>query len=441
VAQAQVNLSTKQEFNMNKFIVTILTVVTMVTICNLVTADAIYLKNGRTVEGKIISESEKAVILEIGYGTITINREYIKEVVAEEWTPPKSPKTSPPEESVKRTEEAKPATHTPVSNIQALLDSYAKTPQHKEINKILVQLLNLPGDKEPWALFEELGAQSTDEAEYLLVLLKEVKETNILKWVILSLGKLQAPAAVKPLFEILNGNDEMLKLAVLDALRYMKNISTVHLLRTQLAKERSPKVKTAIINSLFTAEDKESLSILVDYLDDPDNEVRKATTNALVTITRKCTPDELRSYDLMGRLKDKVLSTGQKETREEIISIFGQLKSPEAVETLMSFLMDENAEIRSDAAMALGSIGDKKATDFLLERLQKEEDEWTKMQLIGALQKTNDPSAIPAIIEALRDDKEKVRLCAARALRNMTPHNFANDYNKWKEWWEKEQKK
>ena len=426
---------------MNKFIVTILTVVTMVTICNLVTADAIYLKNGRTVEGKIISESEKAVILEIGYGTITINREYIKEVVAEEWTPPKSPKTSPPEESVKRTEEAKPATHTPVSNIQALLDSYAKTPQHKEINKILVQLLNLPGDKEPWALFEELGAQSTDEAEYLLVLLKEVKETNILKWVILSLGKLQAPAAVKPLFEILNGNDEMLKLAVLDALRYMKNISTVHLLRTQLAKERSPKVKTAIINSLFTAEDKESLSILVDYLDDPDNEVRKATTNALVTITRKCTPDELRSYDLMGRLKDKVLSTGQKETREEIISIFGQLKSPEAVETLMSFLMDENAEIRSDAAMALGSIGDKKATDFLLERLQKEEDEWTKMQLIGALQKTNDPSAIPAIIEALRDDKEKVRLCAARALRNMTPHNFANDYNKWKEWWEKEQKK
>ena len=126
---------------------------------------------------------------------------------------------------------------------------------------------------------------------------------------------------------------------------------------------------------------------------------------------------------------------------EEIISIFGQLKSPEAVETLMSFLMDENAEIRSDAAMALGSIGDKKATDFLLERLQKEEDEWTKMQLIGALQKTNDPSAIPAIIEALRDDKEKVRLCAARALRNMTPHNFANDYNKWKEWWEKEQKK
>ncbi|MEK7310004.1 MAG: HEAT repeat domain-containing protein, partial [Planctomycetota bacterium] len=393
------------------------------------------------VEGKIISENEKSVTLEIGYGTITINRVYIKEVIAEEWTPPKLPKVLPPEEPVSRTEETKPVTPTPVSSIQTLLDSYAKNPKQKEINKIFVQILNLPEDNEPWQLFEELVSQSADETEYLLLLLKEIKEPAILKWVILSLGKLQVPAAVKPLFVILDGPDEMLKLVVLDALRYMTDISTTHLLRVQLPKEKSPKIKAAIINILFIAEDKESLLLLLDYLDDPDNEVRKAATNFIITVAQKSTADELRSIDLMGRLKDKMLSTRQKETREEIISIFGKLKSPEAVEVLMSFLTDENAEIRSEAAMALGSIGDKKATNFLLERLQKEEDEWTKMQIIGALQNTNDSLAIPAIIEMLRDDKEKVRLCAARALRNMTRQSFGEDYGKWKEWWEKEQAK
>ena len=408
----------------------------------LLSADAIYLKNGRTVEGKIISENEKSVTLEIGYGTITINRVYIKEVIAEEWTPPQvAPKRHGALMAPPSSEEAKPVTPTPVSSIQTLLDSYAKNPKQKEINKIFVQILNLPEDNEPWQLFEELVSQSADETEYLLLLLKEIKEPAILKWVILSLGKLQVPAAVKPLFVILDGPDEMLKLVVLDALRYMTDISTTHLLRVQLPKEKSPKIKAAIINILFIAEDKESLLLLLDYLDDPDNEVRKAATNFIITVAQKSTADELRSIDLMGRLKDKMLSTRQKETREEIISIFGKLKSPEAVEVLMSFLTDENAEIRSEAAMALGSIGDKKATNFLLERLQKEEDEWTKMQIIGALQNTNDSLAIPAIIEMLRDDKEKVRLCAARALRNMTRQSFGEDYGKWKEWWEKEQAK
>jgi HEAT repeat protein len=189
------------------------------------------------------------------------------------------------------------------------------------------------------------------------------------------------------------------------------------------------------------AEDKESLLTLVDYLDDAGNEVRNAATNGIVALVQKCTADELRSIDLMGRLKDKLLSAQQKEIREEIISIFKRLKSPEAVDVLMSLLTDENAEIRSESAMALGGIGDKKAVSFLIERLQKEEDEWTRMQIIGALQNCSDSSAIPAIIESLRDDKEKVRLCAARALRNMTSSNFGDDYGKWKEWWELEQAK
>jgi HEAT repeat protein len=403
--------------------------------------DAIYLKNGRTMEGKIISENEKSVTIEIGYGTITINRAYIKEVIAEEWTPPKPPKKALPEETVAQSREPKPISATPAGNLQALLDSYAQNPKQKEINSILARIITMPEDGESGQLFDELINKSAGEKEYFLLLLKEIQDPNILKWTILALGRHQVPAAVKPLFEILNGANEILKLAVLNALRYMKDISTIHLLRAQLSKEKSPAIKTAIINSLFIAEDKESLPILVDYLDDPDNEVRKATTNSIVTIARKSTADELHASDLIGRLKVKAISTKQKETREEIINIFGQLKNSDALSTLMDFLTDENAEIRSEAAMALGNIGDKQATGFLIERLQKEEDEWTKMQLIGALQKTNDPAAIPEIIEMLRDDRERVRLSAARALRNITPKAFAEDYNKWKEWWEAEQKK
>jgi len=407
-------------------------------------ADAIYLKNGSTIEGKIVSEDQQSVTVEIGFGTITIERSQIYQVIAEEWKPPKPPKIaepSLPEKSITTTTTVTP-TKTSVSAIYSLLDAKARTPPQKEINKLLIQLIELPESSEPRQLLDELVAKSEKETDYLLLLLTETEDIGVLKWVIEALGRHRVVPAVKYLLKILEGeNAESLKIAVLDALGQIKDESTIHLIRNQLPKEKSPVVKTAIINHLFIAEDKESLPLLVDYLDDENSDVRKASTNAIISIAQKATADELTGFNLINSLKSKVVEAKHKETRQEIINIFGQLKSSEALETLMNFLLDENAEIRSESAMALGRIGDKKTTEFLIERLQKEQDTWTKMQIIGALQGTNDSTAIPALIEALRDAEEKVRLCAARALRNITPYAFGEEYEKWKEWWEKEQKK
>ncbi|MFH0887845.1 MAG: HEAT repeat domain-containing protein [Planctomycetota bacterium] len=406
-------------------------------------ADAIYLKNGSTIEGKIISEDKKSVTLEVGFGTITINRSQIYQVIAEEWKPSdsKPPQVPLPEKPITVTKTVTPATPTSPSNIALLLDAKAQTPLQKDINQFLIKLIESSGENDSEPIMEEMIVKSEKDKDYFLLLLNDISDVKVLKWVIEVLGRHNFAKAIKPLFEILTGDDESLKLAVLDAFTRMKEVSTIHLIRNQLPKEKSPTVKMALINRLISAADKESLPLFLEYLDDDDGGVRKTSADAIINITGKLTADELKSFDLFNRLRDKMSLVKNNDTRKEIINIFGRLQNPEAVNTLMDLLLDENTEIRSEAAMALADIGDKKTTNFLIDRLSKEQDNWTKMQIIGAIQKINDTATIPALIEALRDDDEKVRTCAARALRNLTPCAFGEDYEKWKEWWEKEQEK
>ncbi|MBI4712159.1 MAG: HEAT repeat domain-containing protein [Planctomycetes bacterium] len=228
---------------------------------------------------------------------------------------------------------------------------------------------------------------------------------------------------------------------LLEAIDQMEGVSTIDLLRGLLADETSATTtKITVINLLAKKSDVFSLPILVDFLDNENDDLRIAGLTAITAIVRTADKTKLEDIGLVDILKAK-LPESTPRLRKAVINLFGQLKDPATIEILTGFLLDENAEIRADATMALGSFGDKKSMDLLLDRLAVEEDRWTKIQLIGALQKTREKSVIPVFIELLKDPEPDIQSSAARALGELTNHYYGENYEKWSEWWEAQKNK
>jgi HEAT repeat protein len=98
------------------------------------------------------------------------------------------------------------------------------------------------------------------------------------------------------------------------------------------------------------------------------------------------------------------------KVRGEIVSLGEQ-----AVEPLLKALSSSVWNIKSQAAIALGEIGDARAVDRLLQGLQED----IRIQSIKALGKIGDKRAEKPLFDALKDSNHSARAFAAEALGNM----------------------
>ncbi|MCK4735562.1 MAG: HEAT repeat domain-containing protein, partial [Methanophagales archaeon] len=79
-------------------------------------------------------------------------------------------------------------------------------------------------------------------------------------------------------------------------------------------------------------------------------------------------------------------------------------------------LNDKNPEVRVNAVMALGSIGDAKAVEPLKEALKRDKNEHVRVNTVDALGSIGDAKAVEPLIEALKGENVNVRLNALIAL-------------------------
>ncbi len=87
-------------------------------------------------------------------------------------------------------------------------------------------------------------------------------------------------------------------------------------------------------------------------------------------------------------------------TRAVAVQILGELRDPSAVDGLIAGLKDESEMMRYRIALALGQIGDKRATEPLLDLLHStnvDGDGWGTLAL--ALANLDEPRAIPLLVD------------------------------------------
>ena len=111
---------------------------------------------------------------------------------------------------------------------------------------------------------------------------------------------------------------------------------------------------------------------------------------------------------------------------------FVVLKSKNAVDALIRSLKEDPYEAaRSNAAWALGAIGDKAAVQPLIEAL-KDEDTFVRLRATSALLKMKPMEAVPYLVDCLDDKSPMVQERALEALRKITKKNLGKSSDRWR---------
>ncbi|NEQ66222.1 MAG: NACHT domain-containing protein [Symploca sp. SIO2D2] len=97
------------------------------------------------------------------------------------------------------------------------------------------------------------------------------------------------------------------------------------------------------------------------------------------------------------------------------ILLLGITSSESALQFLMQALQNEDGNVRSNAAEALGKIGTEAAVPALIQALQ-DEDYFVHRKAAEALGKIGTEAAVPALIQALQDEDNYLRIKATEAL-------------------------
>ncbi len=201
----------------------------------------------------------------------------------------------------------------------------------------------------------------------------------------------------------------------------------------------------------------EEMQELISQLNDDDSEVRRRATQRLIARRSEEAIDPLvatlqdddRNVQL-GAAVALAYTGGEKtivavrKLRKEVPSrttqvscgyVLAKLTSDaSALTSLLEGLEDSDLNVRWLSGAYLGFLGSKKATGPLTGMLKHEKDKTTRARTVWALKKIGDVNAIEALVNALRDKDESIRVDAAEALSEITGHSFGENYERWKEW-------
>jgi len=151
-----------------------------------------------------------------------------------------------------------------------------------------------------------------------------------------------------------------------------------------------------------------------------------------------------RTYDNEQQLVEAVAEmsarlTGGKEpamTRAVICRSLGDLKRPEAREALIKAIEDEDGDVRTEAARALGKVGTDEDAVLLARMMAIDTTHNGRVAAAEGLAnlKPKDPKVLISLSENLNNDDPAIRLAAYRALKSITGADPGTDVEVWQEY-------
>jgi len=296
-----------------------------------------------------------------------------------------------------------------------------------------------------------LGDQGDTRAVTALVNALNDEDTNVQYHVIEALGKLKAAAAVDALAAIAESRDFFLSFAALDALtkigdarvapRIVSLLEDELLLKPavnllgQLGDDSAVTPMIAVLNTPTAPADSiaDALATLHDryerqygegsYIADlTSREISATGVQNLLDALESRDKEELRSVALvLGWLKgagvDRALTRlmGRIDLRGEIIEALVR-HGTSTVDLLLSQVTAEDLEVRRSAVVALGRIGDPRATSALINALG---DESLALDAANALGQIGDPQAFEGLLSLIGNEDASIRQAAVSALNSV----------------------
>ena len=355
-------------------------------------ADVVHMKDGRKLEGKIVSEKEETIELKMKYGTITLRRSDIERIEktepAEKLQPKPEPESEPEPAGKQQPQEPEKKPH-PAWKVR--LDE-------KKIQKLIRYLRSIKHYIYASRRLAEAGEQAVAP---LISLFREEEIPTYTEETLVKIGK----AAVGPLLKALKDRDEIVRTHAARVLGEIGDREAVEPLIEAL-KEKSDHVRDLAADALGKIGDKKAVEPLIGLLKDKRWEIRVDAAESLAYI------GDIRAAGALKKL--------WKEDKNPVVQLsaaFGVVKTTASKETydfIVSVLKDKSSENRRYAALRLGDIGGEKSIHLLIDLLGNEDFSLRGGAYI-ALKKTGKKAVMP-LTKMLSAEKSDTRHLAALAL-------------------------
>lgn len=210
-----------------------------------------------------------------------------------------------------------------------------------------------------------------------------------------------APAGIlvaEPLFSNLSSADKIVLIP------YLAKEDSCRTLLVNALNDPDPSVRQAAVPALGETKDPSVVPALIEVLKDEDPMVNAAARYALVIIGEPAVPALIEA----SKGDDYNLRVAARYTLIDI--------GPPAVPYLIKVLEDEGSYGNLGTICVLGEIGDPSAVPALIEALKKTPDYFMRTVIVATLGDIGDPSAVPVLKEALDDEELWVRTAARNSL-------------------------
>ncbi|HXG60279.1 MAG TPA: HEAT repeat domain-containing protein [Planctomycetota bacterium] len=414
----------------------------------------VHLKNGNFLDGLIVQQTSREVVLKMKFGEMRIAADQIERIEAiklrsvgekaEELTPPRRPSPPPKDDPAGRRDPfaRPPASRPPTPPPGPPRTAGPRTPDslfsprpetREQVDPLLRQLERSdPEQRDP--IVQRLVELGGETAPYLASLMEKV-DREILVYVVNALESLRDPRSVPVLYRQLESPSALVRQNAIHLVTSIAGAEAAPRL-TLLLRDPDPSVRAAAVSGLQTIGDRDAFDALAPLAADPDREVRTRALGALADLARR--------HD-MGDLLSTTLETAAERAQGaallDVLASLGHTGQPRVWTTLVRYLDHDDADVRAAAVTALGTLGGRDSGPALVARLPVEQDRAVRVALAQAVQKLVLRDATETLIEWLEDSDVEVRVSSLRALRTITGQNLGADPAPWRTWWEENKPK
>jgi len=187
----------------------------------------------------------------------------------------------------------------------------------------------------------------------------------------------------------------------------------------ELAKIKNPKVLPLLKKALFAEDDKEVLSELISaFVHYPEKEA----VSELARFVFQCQDSDLRkkavwvmshfdsSKTALESLRNLLLTDPDAEVRKEAAFALGEIANPEALSALKEALLsDESAKVRQMVVWALGGLK-QVGEEYLIRALHEDSSLFVRRESAWVLGKVKSRRAVGELIEALKRESSQLVL-------------------------------
>lgn len=250
------------------------------------------------------------------------------------------------------------------------------------------------------------------------------------------LARIRDPQAGVPLVELMQGENESVREAVVTSLEQMAGVvneetasALVDLLKNETLRPSVAKLLGVIPTSIGPLtvmlkdpdeEARVNAARILDHLLDPrsaDALVDAMGDPALCDLTigtlKKLSAIRDRIDEVMDELRDVEESELREGARQEAVQKLHPIGRP-SVEILIEYLEDDDWVVREAAADVLGKIGDVRAVEPLIDRLKRDKDTGVKELATKGLGLIGDARPVPLLIDMI--PIKPLRVLAVEAL-------------------------